>query len=233
MPFGSGRDAVPIPLQFANLKWLSPYISHRLSVSNFNTEGSDGVASEEEKLQLDLQCIADHDNSVNNVDCFDGTRRNDESSCRSTTPSVETRKTYLRPKRELLLNQRNRSLVMGWNLHKIHPNKLQRQKELGPQWMPTSLKRWNRSCLSKNRKLLGCNSYKGIRRYEEKEVWSWRWRQAFLQGSCQENVQTSQPDQGLLKASDRANSFPGRVCWSTYKCCKPIRDDLPFCYRLY
>ena len=111
VPFGSGRDAVPIPLQFANLKWLSPYISHRLSVSNFNTERRDGGASEE-KLELDLQYIADHDNSENDVDCFDGTRRNDEPSCRSTTP-LKLEKTYLRPKRELLLNQRNWSLVMG------------------------------------------------------------------------------------------------------------------------
>ena len=38
VPSDFGRDAIPIPLQFAHLKWLSPYISHQLSVSNFNIE---------------------------------------------------------------------------------------------------------------------------------------------------------------------------------------------------
>ncbi|XP_046848019.1 uncharacterized protein LOC124441589 [Xenia sp. Carnegie-2017] len=42
VPSGSGRDAVPIPGEFANLEWLKQHISHRKSSSNLpNHESSD------------------------------------------------------------------------------------------------------------------------------------------------------------------------------------------------
>ena len=36
IPSGSGRDAVPVPKDFAGLDWLQQYISHRPTVSNIS-----------------------------------------------------------------------------------------------------------------------------------------------------------------------------------------------------
>ena len=41
VPSGSGRDAVPVPKEFANLKWLSVFIEHKKTTSNLKGDLTD------------------------------------------------------------------------------------------------------------------------------------------------------------------------------------------------
>lgn len=60
IPSGSGRDAVPVPKDFAGLDWLQKYISHRPTVTNISvnsievdSDGDENSVSEQGEINID------------------------------------------------------------------------------------------------------------------------------------------------------------------------------------
>ena len=51
IPLGSGRDAVPVPKDFAGLDWLQQYISHRQTVSNMSVNPVEVDSDEDDNEQ--------------------------------------------------------------------------------------------------------------------------------------------------------------------------------------
>ena len=69
IPSGSGRDAVPVPKDFAGLDWLQKYISHRPTVTNISVnsievdgDGDDNSFSEQSEINIDVSQEAESEN---------------------------------------------------------------------------------------------------------------------------------------------------------------------------
>ena len=64
VPSGSGRDAVPLPKEFANLEWLSIFIEHKNTVSNLQSNTAEDLTEADETTEDLCDHRSGKDNSI-------------------------------------------------------------------------------------------------------------------------------------------------------------------------
>ena len=69
IPSGSGRDAVPVPKDFAGLDWLQQYISHRPTVSNISLNPVEVDSDEDDNEQGDTNNLMESKILYERVKC--------------------------------------------------------------------------------------------------------------------------------------------------------------------